>query len=90
MQQCIYRLPSAEEQKVINARARPTLKTYPVMDRTPVIVGEFGVVLNPNTHGVWEGGGHSPEMMLLSWQLTVSIDFSPFTEISTSPSFAEA
>ena len=40
-----------------------------------------------DTGGGW---GQSPEMMLLSWQLAVSIDFSPFTKISTRPSFAEA
>ena len=40
-----------------------------------------------------QGGGEfgqSPAMMLLSWQLAASIDFSPFTKITTRPSFAEA
>ena len=36
------------------------------------------------------GLGQSPEMMLLSLRFAASIDFSPFTKISTRHSFAEA
>ena len=38
------------------------------------------------------GGGEARSLaiLLLSWQPAASIDFSPFTEISTRPSFAEA
>ena len=34
--------------------------------------------------------GQSPAIWLLSWQLAASIDLSPFTKISTRPSFAKA
>ena len=35
-------------------------------------------------------GGQSPAILLLSWHLAASLDFPPFTKISTGPFFAKA